>query len=168
MVTSKFNNASMEFMLEGGVLKVILNEVHIAELVKHIAISKTVETGGILIGRYSEDLSTAEITQVTGPPKDSKSGPTWFSRGIKGLKSLLKKAWCNSEYYLGEWHFHPMGTTTPSGQDLFQMAEIANNHNYNCPEAIMIIIAGTAKNHFIKAFITDQRSRVTTPMNVIE
>ena len=67
-----------------------------------------------------------------------------------------------------QFRFHPMGTTKPSGQDLFQMAEIANNHNYHCPEALMLIIAGTAQDYFLKVYITDQHTKVTTPMNFIK
>jgi hypothetical protein len=47
------------------------------------------ETGGILIGRYTEDRSTAIIAEATPPPPDSRQGHSWFVRGVAGLAELL-------------------------------------------------------------------------------
>jgi len=153
----------MEFRLKSG-MGLSISEDHISVMVECIRSSKINETGGILIGYYTEDLKHSVITKVTKPPADSLSGRYWFKRGIKGLKSLLKDAWKKKEYYLGEWHFHPLGTTNPSNQDLKQMLEIANSKDYHCPEAIMIIIAGTAANYVIKPFLTDKKKGLTLPM----
>lgn len=64
------------------------------------------ETGGILIGCYDERHCTALVRCVTGPPRDSVCGPFTFRRGIRGLDTLLARAWRRGLYYLGEWHFH--------------------------------------------------------------
>lgn len=104
------------------------------------------ETGGILIGHYSEDLRTAIVTRATGPSTDARSGATWFVRGIRGLQELLDKLWGHGqEYYLGEWHSHPDAAPHPSGRDVSQMREIANSDKYRCPEPILIILGGTRK-----------------------
>lgn len=157
----------MDFVVENGILGLSISDEHIAVMVKNILASGTNETGGVLIGYYTADNLRAVICEVTDPPEDSRSGRYWFKRGIKGLKALFNKAWKDKQYYLGEWHFHPLGTTTPSSQDLIQMHEIANSHSYNCPEAIMIIIAGSAKRYVVKPFLTDRRTGMTKPMKII-
>ena len=52
-----------------------------------------VETGGVLIGRYADDLRVAEILEATMPPPDSLRGHSWFTRGVGGLRALLEKRW---------------------------------------------------------------------------
>lgn len=49
------------------------------------------ETGGILVGRYSDDLSLAIVLEATPPPSDSKRGRAWFVRGGNGLRNLLAR-----------------------------------------------------------------------------
>jgi integrative and conjugative element protein (TIGR02256 family) len=101
------------------------------------------ETGGILIGYYSDDRLTAVITEATSPPKDSTFGNYWFVRGVAGLKTLLTRRWKNvvhRTYYLGEWHYHPADHVTPSDDDFRQMVVIGKSANYQCREPIMLII----------------------------
>ena len=47
------------------------------------------ETGGILIGRYSDDLKWAEITEVTDAPIDSMRTLFSFIRSTQGIIALL-------------------------------------------------------------------------------
>lgn len=101
------------------------------------------ETGGILIGYYSDDRTTATVTEATAPPKDSSYGHNWFQRGVAGLKSLLARRWKNTgrrTFYIGEWHFHPIEKVVPSKDDYKQMQDISNSTNYHCNEPIMLII----------------------------
>ena len=115
------------------------------------------ETGGILIGYYSDDYSTAVITEVTSPPKDSTFGANWFARGAAGLRTLLARRWKNAAqrtYYLGEWHYHPAKHITPSGEDIQQMQAIGQTPKYQCKEPIMLIIGNNINSriHF-RAFV---------------
>lgn len=106
------------------------------------------ETGGILIGKYSDDLSKAIISLASGAPPDSTAGRTWFARGVKGLRKLLDKCHKTAgSYYLGEWHYHPFASPQPSGHDIKQMIAIARDTKYNCPEPIMIILGGNPESH---------------------
>ena len=143
----------IKFSLSNGSFRMTMQDEHIHTIVDHLKKAKMKETGGILIGRYSDNLTLAEVTLVTGPPKDSKSGTTWFHRGTKGLKKLLNDKWKNQEFYIGEWHFHPNGSTTPSPQDLTQLSEISKSPQFKCPEPLMIIIAGTPINFKIQPYI---------------
>jgi hypothetical protein len=49
------------------------------------------ETGGILIGRYELDGNSAIVTEATIRPEDSRSGGTWFQRGVHGLRGHVEK-----------------------------------------------------------------------------
>ena len=106
--------------------------------------SGTMETGGLLVGRYNETHDTALVTRVWGPPKDSVKRRTSFWRGIYGLQRRLDSLWRTQEYYLGEWHYHPGGTCKPSNTDITQMVRIAKSPQYNTPEPILIIVGGSA------------------------
>lgn len=103
------------------------------------------ETGGILIGRYTEDNNMALVFAATAKPKDSERGRTWFRRGNRGLKELLRERWNAGEYYVGEWHSHPGGPPTPSDSDIREMRTISLDPCYACSKPILVI-AGTTKN----------------------
>jgi hypothetical protein len=144
----------IRFSLENDSLHLTMLNEHIECIIPHLIKAYPNETGGIIVGSYSEDFKTAKITLLTGPPKGSKNGPTWFIRSNRGIKKLLQKKWdVEKEFYLGEWHLHPNGTTSPSPQDLAQLAEISKSSRYNCAEPIMIIIAGTPQKFKIQPYI---------------
>lgn len=101
------------------------------------------ETGGIVVGQYTEDLRCAQILTASSAPRDSRSGPTWFYRGVRSLQRWLDGMWARkNQYYLGEWHFHPHGAPQPSLTDIRQMEQIAGSPDYHCPEPILVIIGG--------------------------
>ena len=100
------------------------------------------ETGGILIGAYDETHRLATVTRVSGPPSDSRQTRDRFWRGTRGLQAILKDSWHSREYYLGEWHFHPVGAPCPSPTDVRQMRRISVSADYNCPEPVLVVIAG--------------------------
>ena len=105
--------------------------------------SSNYETGGILIGNYSDDMRTAVIRNISKAPSDSKRGRANFKRGVKGLIDVLNKAWAESgNYYLGEWHYHPNNSSKPSRTDVQQMNELSRNRRLKCPEPILLIIGG--------------------------
>lgn len=100
------------------------------------------ETGGILIGGYSENNNNAIISSVTGPPKDSKKSKYGFERGIIGLCKIIDTNWNLGYYYLGEWHFHPNSSPQPSIIDDVQMQKFAKNDLLKCPEPVLLIMGG--------------------------
>ena len=78
-----------------------------------------VETGGVLIGRYSETAQGFYITDVLIAPPDSVRSADEFILGTKGLTlrlDMLMRKTNGSLYCLGTWHSHlvPSG---PSGTD---------------------------------------------------
>ena len=99
-----------------------------------------VETGGILIGTYSDDGASARVSRALGPPEGSEATPTSFTRSEAGLADLLKQLWTVQQYYLGEWHSHPKGAGVPSTQDRRQMTSISDDSAYSCPNPILVVV----------------------------
>jgi integrative and conjugative element protein (TIGR02256 family) len=112
------------------------------KILQFCLVADKLETGGILVGHYSKNHDVAHVSDASGPPKDSKSGTTWFRRGLYGMQKWLLRLWKDDRFYLGEWHFHPGARPSPSGTDKIQIKEISNSPQYNCPEPVLLIIGG--------------------------
>jgi len=126
------------------------------------------ETGGIVVGNYSQSHEVALIWDVSGPPHDSKSGATWFQRGVRGLQAWLHRLWNKNHYYLGEWHFHPGGRPIPSDTDLRQIKEISDSADYRCPEPVLIIVGGSAAGSWELAVYVSPRNRSLVELREIK
>lgn len=101
------------------------------------------EVGGVLAGFYTVAHDCAVVKAISSLPADSRSGKTWFNRGVRGLQVWLDLLWHRQRYYyLGEWHFHPNGVPVPSQVDAEQMKGIACSERYRCPEPVLLIIGG--------------------------
>ncbi len=136
MTIIKFKNKDNNFFIE-------INTKTFNNIKNECIKAKNKETGGILIGTYSEDSTKASIITITGPPKDSKQTRNTFKRGSYGLIKLLDKKWKESQqYYIGEWHFHPNLCPDPSRVDDLQMKKLSKNKLLKCPEPILLIVGG--------------------------
>lgn len=133
---------------------VLISEAELAKAVRQCGKASRKETGGVLVGRYTAAHDLAVVTSASDAPRDSRSGGTWFSRGVAGLQRWLNGLWKSKTYYLGEWHFHPFALASPSGDDLAGMKSIASAGSYHCPEPILIIVGGDPKKDWhVKVFV---------------
>lgn len=123
------------------------------------------ETGGILVGFYSGNHDCAIITDLCGPTPDSRSGKTWFRRGIRGLQKWLRQLWLDGTFYLGEWHFHPCSDARPSKRDCDQLIEIASSEKYHCPEPILLVIGGTPPSNWELVARVFPRGQASVPLD---
>jgi integrative and conjugative element protein (TIGR02256 family) len=130
------------FVAEDRNIAVSISERALQTILEECRFSKRLETGGILIGRYTDLLDRAIVEEATRPPRDSKRARTTFARGIAGLKELLRRRWRLQQHYLGEWHFHPNASSTPSSKDVLQMVAFALDRSYECKRPILIVIGG--------------------------
>lgn len=147
---------------EDGTFAVELQASVLGELDRHCRDAGSAETGGILIGRYSDDLTIAVVQEATSPPADSRRGRTWFVRGVNGLREMLVKRWQAKErsFYIGEWHFHPASYVEPSTDDFTQMLKISRVRDYDCREPLLLIL-GAAKQErqrIFRAFVCPANS----------
>lgn len=126
-----------------------LSAEHLNNMLAICKKARSTETGGILIGYYTETHDCAVVTKVLGPPSDSRASRATFFRGVAGLTRRLRKLWERPHhYYLGEWHFHPYTASEPSGIDHKQMLEIAWSTTYHCPEPVLIVLGGDPNGTF--------------------
>lgn len=103
------------------------------------------ETGGVLVGYYTEAQDCAVVMEVSAPPPDSKSTRNSFVRGTVGLQGWLNKLWRNERtFYLGDWHSHPGQAPSASLTDIAQLKEIAEDETRKCPEPVALLIGGAA------------------------
>jgi integrative and conjugative element protein (TIGR02256 family) len=121
---------------------VVIPRDELLKILQFCLVAGKLETGGILVGHYSRNHDVAHVSDASGPPKDSKSGTTWFRRGLHGLQGWLLRLWKDDRFYLGEWHFHPGARPSPSSTDTIQIKEISDSLQYNCPEPVLLIIGG--------------------------
>ena len=78
------------------------------------------ETGGIIIGRYSDVANAFHVVGTLPAPSDSKFSRDEFVLGTKGLRPMLEDLIEGSGgalYALGTWHNHLM-PSGPSGRDV--------------------------------------------------
>jgi len=131
-----------------------LPERELARMVGFCKRAKGKETGGILVGSYSEKHDCALVGSVSKAPRDSQAGPTWFRRGVSGLQRWLSKLWKSKTYYLGEWHFHPFAAPDPSGTDISEMVGVSKDDRCKCPEPVLVILGGNpAADWQLRAFV---------------
>lgn len=131
---------------------------HTSKLLEACQTANGCETGGLLIGYYNGQHDCAIVTTVNGPTADSRGGPTWFYRGTVGVQKMLDQYWHRQKhFYLGEWHFHPFASPSPSSVDFTSIRRIANSRFYNCPEPILLIIAGNPQKTWTFSALVLQR-----------
>jgi integrative and conjugative element protein (TIGR02256 family) len=150
--------ADLEYWSDNHRFGLKIAEEKLSQLLKMCIRAGTNETGGILVGFYTELESCAVLTAVSGAPSDSRRGSNWFNRGTYGLQRWLNHLWHrNKQYYLGEWHFHPYESPHPSQTDIEQMKRIASSTLYQCPEPLLLIVGGSpAEKWDVKVYIFPQ------------
>jgi integrative and conjugative element protein (TIGR02256 family) len=125
------------------------------------------ETGGILLGHYTQSHDMAIVTEVAGPPPDSTHGSSFFIRGIKGLQQLINQLWRRKHYYIGEWHYHPFANPDPSGTDEQQMLDFARDKPMNCPEPILLLMGGDPKRDWHVKVVVYTRNKKTIELSPV-
>ena len=151
----------MRFLSADGTTAVSVDSGAAADILAHCRKAGRVETGGILIGRYSELGDRAVVVEASGPPRDSRRLAFAFWRGIVGLRTMLADRWRKTgHHYLGEWHFHAFSSAEPSERDLTQMAAFAADADYQCPRPILIVIGGDPANEYGVEAVVLQEGRV--------
>lgn len=98
------------------------------------------EFGGVFVG-YKSDVNFI-ITDIL-IPDEYKNGTTIFIREPGTLNERLleiHKMTNGKIEYLGEWHSHPNGSTTPSSTDIYAMEIISKDKNINIDRPLLMIV----------------------------
>ncbi|MCI5161611.1 MAG: hypothetical protein D3917_06225, partial [Candidatus Electrothrix sp. AX5] len=107
--------------------------------------SGDIETGGVLIGqKKGHDEYT--IFRASKPGPNAIRTNSIFEKDNTYCQKELLDAYSEQGeqgLYLGEWHYHPLGSNQPSGQDIKSLTEIAAQNNYRIDRPIMIILSPT-------------------------
>ncbi|WP_018675596.1 Mov34/MPN/PAD-1 family protein [Riemerella columbina] len=100
------------------------------------------EFGGLLIGKYSDDLKSLILTDIL-IPEEYTNHRTLFTRGTKGIQQKLIKMFKLKEklYYVGEWHSHPNVSSRYSRTDLNAMKEIAKSESIRINNPVLLIVS---------------------------
>lgn len=128
-------------------MRVVVRPAALAIVLRCTAESGDLETGGILIGKYSEDGCIAIVEEATPAPPDSARNGNAFVRGTRGLRSRLRATWKLGSYYLGEWHSHPKSEPLPSGTDMATLASIASNPDMHCSNPVLLVVGAGGRLH---------------------
>ena len=125
---------------------------------------RLVETGGHLFGERNDAARVIWVSEVSGPPPDSKASPSGFVCGFEGVaesseeRSRFSR---NSLKFIGMWHTHPNGSPKPSETDYRAMHDIVNDHSLSCPRSLLLVIGTSLQpDSFQAAGMLFSRGRV--------
>lgn len=133
---------NLEYMSSDGSFAVSLPVTVLENMHQECLKALPNETGGILVGCYSEDLKFATISNMLGKSKNSILRRSSFTRKGQDYLQALDQLWSENQYYLGEWHYHPLSSPSPSSRDTETMIKLSIDKGLNCPEPVLIIIGG--------------------------
>jgi len=114
------------------------------ELIKdEVGKAGKLETGGVLIG-YITGNGEFVINKATEPGPKATKQENYFLKDEEFTQKELEKAFRklgSKGLYLGEWHYHPRGTNSPSGIDIKSLTEIAKQDTYRIALPLLIILS---------------------------
>lgn len=102
-----------------GIVTRISGRVHDA-ICREVASKPDSETGGVIVGRFSEATETFHVVDLIEAPPDSRFSREEFVLGVEGLRERITELVRRTNgaiYPLGTWHNH-LVTSGPSPKDL--------------------------------------------------
>lgn len=126
------------------------------------------EFGGLLIGFYNKGNQNLVISDIL-LPNVFTSTPVFFERRTDDLFEKLKEYYKSepSKFYVGEWHSHPNGGTTPSARDIKAMMQIHKDENVAIEKPILGILSynNKTKNYKIQFHLIINNNTFTYEKN---
>jgi integrative and conjugative element protein (TIGR02256 family) len=104
--------------------------------------SGEIETGGVLVGKRTWNDGVV-VTSASGPGPKAVQSQNEFHRDVAFCQEFLQDSaekLNDAGLYVGEWHYHPNGSTNPSNQDIRSLSEIAEQPQYLTERPISIIV----------------------------
>lgn len=126
----------------GGVLEFSRSAVTTLLAYRQVGL-RSLEAGGILLGRQILGGNDVVIDAASEPTRDDRRARFWFHRARRPAQALIERAWQESGgvvNYLGDWHSHPEQDPTPSCVDRRGWKKIARQTTAECPELFFVIV----------------------------
>lgn len=125
------------------------------------------ETGGVLMGYWSERSSAVVATSVIGPGPRATHSEFGFSPDHEWQRERIADHYAASgrmETYLGDWHCHP-GAEHPglSRKDRSTLRRIATYSFARAPKPIMVVLMGGPKAWEITGWAGQTSRRLSVP-----
>lgn len=108
---------------------------------------RSVEAGGIILGKKVIDAEKYIITDIGKPTCFDKQAPLSFIRNKKSAQILTNRAWRKSNGIvnrIGEWHSHVFPSPIPSGQDINDMYRTYHDGEFVFDHFFTLIVASDA------------------------
>jgi integrative and conjugative element protein (TIGR02256 family) len=115
-----------------------------------------VETGGLLFGQFDEFLKIAWVTEVSGPPPDSRASAEGFLCGVAGATELSEEKRARtrgSVSFIGMWHTHPGSIPSPSCTDFSAMSKLRESPSSTPRHFLMLILGGHMESPQFEGFV---------------
>lgn len=113
---------------ENGVARTTRLSARVVDLIdRDIARRAGVETGGVVMGRYSEIGDVFHVVDILPAPSDSKFSASEFELGVTGLSEALRASsdlYRGAIYPIGTWHNH-LADSGPSRTDVMTAVSLA-------------------------------------------
>lgn len=109
------------------------------------------ETGGILMGYWSEDSDTVVVTDWIGPGPRAEHTPDRFAPDYDFQDAEVARIYSETHgavTYLGDWHSHPSTSPSLSRKDRKTLSDIATDPDSRAPRAIMAILGCNPRTDF--------------------
>ena len=104
-----------------------------------------IETGGLLFGELNEAAGVLWVTEVDGPPPDSKAGPDHFTCGVEGTADAARgrhRRFLGSVDCVGSWHTHPSSAPELSDVDYTAAAQLLADPDAARRTCLLLILSG--------------------------
>ena len=97
------------------------------------------EVGGWLLGYWTGRRDTLVVTHATPPSRGTPSGIRISGRRHRGYFDQAWDASAGAVTFVGDWHTHPGGPSTPSERDRAALEKLAAKPDYGTPEPVVAI-----------------------------
>lgn len=117
----------------------------IRELITEANLETPFETGGVLLGYWSDSDSSVVVQDHVGAGPQATRGRGWFVPDAEYQEdeiAIRYEASGRRTTYLGDWHSHPNGTTTLSRRDRRTLRGIAKFGDARAANPLMVVLAG--------------------------
>ena len=108
-----------------------------------------IETGGLVFGELNEAAGVLWVTDVEGPPPDSRAAEDHFTCGTAGMDEAAQERHCRfrgSVDCVGSWHTHPTSTPHPSKVDIVAVAKFLSDPDSSRRTCLILILSGNPDN----------------------